>query len=67
MKENLMKKKYFFFIYFLVMYFMIYYFIMKDNKDYIIGLKEVRKVVVNMINMLRLKIGGNFIKVFFYR
>lgn len=40
---------------------------MKDNKDYITGLKEARKMAANMTNMLRLKTGGNSTKVFPYR
>lgn len=46
---------------------MTYHSIMKDNKDYITGLKEARKVADNMTNMLRLKTGGNSAKVFPYR
>lgn len=45
---------------------MTYHSIMKDNKDYITGLKEARKVADNMTNMLRLKTGGNSAKVFPY-
>lgn len=67
MKENLMKKKHFLSIHSPATYFMTYHSIMKDNKDYITGLKEARKVAANMTNMLRLKTGGNSTKVFPYR
>lgn len=67
MKENLMEKKHFLSFHSPATYFMTYHSIMKDNKDYITGLKEARKVAANMTNMLRLKTGGNSTKVFPYR
>jgi hypothetical protein len=48
-------------------YFMTYHSIMKDNKDYISGLKEARKIADNMTTMLKMRTGGNPTKVFPYR
>lgn len=68
MTENLIKKKTTLSLFLSpATYFMTYHSIMKDNKDYITGLKEARKVADNMTNMLRLKTGGNSAKVFPYR
>lgn len=51
----------------LVIYFMIYYIIMIENEDYIEGLKMVRKIGDNIINILRIMFYNDNIKVFLYR
>lgn len=51
----------------LVIYFMIYYIIMIENEDYIEGLKMVRKIGDNIINIFRIMFYNDNIKVFLYR